>query len=246
MFTAHIDTERLQTLIDINTLINSDVHDGKTLLTRILESAMRLSYGEASSILLVNPENDTLYFEVALGSKGEEVQQFSLKMGEGIAGWVAQNNTSLLVNDVDSDDRFFSAISKNVGFPTTSILAVPMRVRERCIGVIEIVNKEGGGQFTNDDLQWLEVFANQAALAIQNAEEYQKVRNEVYVLKDKLREDRGFHTLIGSSTVISEKLEVASRLATTESPVLITGESGSGKELFAEQIHLLSSRRDGP
>jgi Nif-specific regulatory protein len=246
MFTADIDTERLQTLIEINTLINSDVHDGRSLLTRILESAMRLSYGEASSILLVNPENDTLYFEVALGSKGQAVQKYSLNMGEGIAGWVAQNNTGLIVNDVDSDDRFSSNISKQVGFPTTSILAVPMRVHEQCIGVIEIVNKKDRSIFTNDDLQWLEVFANQAALAIQNAEEYQKVRNEVYVLKDKLKEHKGFHSLIGSSEVMAQKLEVVARLASTESSVLITGESGSGKELFAEQIHLQSARRDGP
>ncbi|MFO7850312.1 MAG: sigma 54-interacting transcriptional regulator [Spirochaetia bacterium] len=246
MFTAHIDNERLKTLIEINILINSDVRDGKTLLTRILESATRLSYGEASSILLVNPENDTLYFEVALGSKGSAVQQYSLKMGEGIAGWVAQNNTGLIVNDVDSDERFSSNISRKVGFSTTSILAVPMRVRERCIGVIEIINKKNEEQFTHDDLQWLEVFANQAALALQNAKDYQKVRNEVFVLKDKIKENRGFHTLIGSSSVIAEKFEVVSRLASTDSSVLITGESGSGKELFAEQIHLRSGRSEGP
>jgi Nif-specific regulatory protein len=246
MFTANIDSARLQTLIEINTLIASDVHKGRTLLTRILESATRISYGEASSILLVNPENETLYFEVALGSKGEEVRRFSLKMGEGIAGWVAQNNRSLIVNDVDMDDRFYSDISRKVGFPTSSILAVPMRVKDQCIGVIEIVNKKGGGQFSNDDLQWLEVFADQAALAMQNAEEYRKVRNEVYVLKDKLKEDKGFHSLVGSSKIITEKLEVAARLAETESPVLITGESGSGKELFAEQIHLRSKRQKGP
>ncbi|MFP4178620.1 MAG: sigma 54-interacting transcriptional regulator [Spirochaetaceae bacterium] len=246
MFTAHIDSERLKTLIEINLLINSDVHDGKTLLTRILESATRLSVGEASSILLVNPENDTLYFEVALGTKGQAVQQYSLKMGEGIAGWVAQNNTGLIVNDVDSDERFASNISRKVGFSTTSILAVPMRVRDRCIGVIEIINKKGDGQFTNDDLQWLEVFANQAALALQHARDYQKVRNEVFVLKDKVEENRGFHTLIGSSSIIAEKLEVVSRLAATDSSVLITGESGSGKELFAEQIHLRSNRSEGP
>ena len=128
MFTSPIDSSRLETLIEINTLINSNYTDVTTLLTRILESATKLTSGEASSLLLVNPENNKLYFEIALGSKGADVKRFSLNMGEGIAGWVAERNTSLVVNDVASDERFFSEISKKIGYPTKSILAVPMRI----------------------------------------------------------------------------------------------------------------------
>ena len=114
MFTSPIDASRLQTLIEINTLINSNYTDVNTLLTRILESATKLTSGEASSLLLVDPENNKLYFEIALGTKSSDVKKFSLNMGEGIAGWVAERNTSLIVNDVASDDRFFSDISKSV------------------------------------------------------------------------------------------------------------------------------------
>ncbi len=55
-------------------------------------------------------------------------------MGEGIAGWVALHNTSLIVNDVDNDPRFYMDIDKSVGFTTTSILAVPMRIRNDAWG----------------------------------------------------------------------------------------------------------------
>jgi Nif-specific regulatory protein len=246
MLRSRPDAERLQTLIEINSLINSEVQDGKTLLTRILESATRLTGGEASSLLLVNREDGRLYFEIALGTKGREVQQYSLRMGEGIAGWVAENRTSLVVNDVDRDERFFSDISKKVGFPTDSILAVPMLLKETCIGVIEIINKQDGGSFDDDDLQWLEVFAGQAAIALRNAEEYQKVRNEVHALQDQLRGNDGYHTFVGSSAAIAEKLQLAQKVAATDSSVLIMGESGTGKELFAEQIHLSSPRREEP
>ena len=246
MLTSKIDVKRLETLIEINTLINSNYTDVKTLLTRILESATRLTNGEASSLLLVNPENNKLYFEIALGSKGPQMKNFSLNMGEGIAGWVALHNTSLIVNDVDNDPRFYMDIDKSVGFTTASILAVPMRIKERCVGVIEIINRLDGRLFDDEDLQWLEVFATQAAIAIQNARSYQKIRDEIYLLQDQIQEVRGYHTFIGKSAVINEKLSIAKKVATTDSSVLIMGESGVGKELFAEQIHLHSQRSNGP
>jgi Nif-specific regulatory protein len=246
MLKFEIDRSRFETLIEINTLINSNYTDVKVLLRKIIESATRLMEAEASSLLLVNPENNKLYFEIALGSKGAEVQRFSLNMGEGIAGWVAANNHSLIVNDVQEDSRFYSDISKQIGYPTKAILAVPMRVKERCVGVIEIINKTNGGSFTEEDLQWLEVFATQAAIAFQNARSFQKVQEEIYLLQDEIQKDRGYHTFIGGSKAIREKLDIVMRAAQTDSSVLLLGESGVGKELFAEQIHLHSPRANNP
>ncbi len=97
-FTA--DREKLEILFDIYARINSTYADLKALLTEIIESATELTEGEASSLMLLNPENNKLYFEIALGPKGPCLKQYSLNMGEGIAGWVAQKNTSLIVNDV--------------------------------------------------------------------------------------------------------------------------------------------------
>lgn len=240
------DREKLEVLFDIYTRINSTYDDVKELLTRILESATELTEGEASSLMLVNPENNKLYFEIALGPKGPSVKQYSVNMGEGIAGWVAEKNTSLIVNDVQNDARFFPDIARKIGFPTSSILAVPMLVKDRLVGVIEILNKRGGKKFTEEDLQWLEMFSTQAAIAVQNARSFQKVRNELSVLQDKVQEEEGWHTFIGESRIIKDRLEIARKAAETDSSVLLLGESGVGKELFAEQIHLASPRRAGP
>ncbi len=243
---AQVDLDRFQTLIEINALINSDFSDLKAVLKRIVESAMRLTDGEASSLLLVNPENNKLYFEIALGSKGPQVQQFSLEMGEGIAGWVALHNRSLMVNDTDEDSRHQRDIGRKIGYPASNILAVPLRVKDRCIGVLEMLNKRNGRSFGNDDLQWLEIFANQGAIAIQNARTFQQVRNEVDLLQDQVNTDQGYHTMVWKSPAMAEQLQLVERVAPTESTVLILGESGVGKELIAEQIHLKSNRAKHP
>jgi Nif-specific regulatory protein len=245
MLKISLDRKRLETLIDINTLINSYYTDIRTLLTRIIESATRLTNGKASSLLLVHPENNRLDLEILLGRKGTEIRSCSLELGEGIAGWVAQNGTSLVINDVNSDERSSVEIKRGYGFPVKSILAVPMRLdnQDQCVGVIEIINKSDERQFNNDDLQWLEIFAAQAAIAIQNARTYQKIQEEIFFLQDKVNINQGFHTFICESASLKEKLEIAIKAAQTDSSVLLLGESGVGKELFAEQIHLHSRRR---
>jgi Nif-specific regulatory protein len=241
-----IDVQKFNTLIEINTLINSNYLDVHSLLAQILDSATRLCEGEASSLLLISRETKDLYFEVALGSKSADVKKFTIKQGEGIAGWVAMHNKSIITNDLINDSRHLSAISELIGYPSKTMLAVPMRIKDACIGVIELLNKKNGKYFSQDDLEWLEIFANQAALAIQNAQSFEKARIEIQSLQDQLKTDQGYHTLIAKSPIIIEKIEIIDRIAKTDSSVLILGESGVGKEIFAEQIHLRSPRAKAP
>ena len=137
--------------------------------------------------ILKNEEDGKLYFEIALGPKGRDIKKFSLNPGEGIAGWVAEHSQSLIVNDVETDSRFYGDISKSIDFPTYSILAVPMVVREKCVGLFEIINKKDKKYFTQFDLQWLEIFAVQAAIAIENAKYLEKRRGRQAVLRDSPR-----------------------------------------------------------
>ncbi len=239
---SKIDVQKFNTLIEINTLINSDCEDVHELLTHILESATRLCAGEASSLLFVDKERGELYFEIALGSKGQSVKRFTVKMGEGIAGWVAQNNKSIIVNDVANDRRHLHDISRQIDYPSNTMLAVPMRVKDECIGVIEVINKKDAQCFTQEDLEWLEIFANQAALAIIKTKNIEQAHSEIQLLQDQINIDQGYHTLIAKSPIILEKIEIIEKVAKTDSSVLILGESGVGKEIFAEQIHLRSGR----
>ncbi|MCL2411376.1 MAG: sigma 54-interacting transcriptional regulator [Treponema sp.] len=247
---SKIDTKKFHTLIEINYLLNSDYKDINSLLSKIMESATQLAEAEASSLLMMDKEKKELYFEVALGEKGGEVKKFTVKMGEGIAGWVAQNNKSLIVNDVANDKRHLSNIGEKINFQTKTIMTVPMREKGECIGVLQVINKKNDSQgmsrgFTQEDLEWLEIFANQATLAICNAKNMEASQREIKELQGEITKSQ-YRTLIAKSPCILEKLEIIDMVAKTDSSVLLLGESGVGKEIFAEQIHLRSARKDAP
>jgi Nif-specific regulatory protein len=240
---SKIDINKFNALIEINTLINSNLKDIHRLLSHIMESAARLSDAEASSFLLTDNDNDKdeLSFEVIPGSKDSEIKKFTLKPGEGIAGWVAYHNKPLIVNEITDKKR--RLIAGEINYEARTMMAVPVRIKDKCTGVIEVINKRNGGEFTRDDIEWLEIFANQAALAIINA---RSTDRETELFKNKLKDGKSYHTMIAKSPVILEKLEIIDRVAKTDSSVLLLGESGVGKELFAEQIHLRSPRRLSP
>jgi Nif-specific regulatory protein len=232
-------------IIKLSTLINS-TFDINEVLNRIMDSANKVVRAEASSLLLIDETDNTLYFHVALGDKGEEVKKYTLKMGEGIAGWVAKYSKPVLVPDVQQDKRFFKDISKQINFKTKSILCVPLKLKEKTIGVLEVINKVGADSFTAEDQQFLEAFSNLAAIAIENARTYQDVKFENINLKKELVDGKTPSKFIGESRLIREKLEMADQVAETNTTVLLLGESGTGKELFAEHIHYRCKRRSKP
>lgn len=243
--TRSIDKEKLAKLINTSLLINSDYSDLNALLEKIVESAMSVVKADAASLLVLDSKNNTLRFEVALGPMGLEVKKIVIGL-DGIAGWVVINNKSSIINDVTSDPRFDKTVQDATGYKTKNMLAVPMRVKGRCTGVIEVLNKTNGEDFDLDDLQVLELFANQAGIAYQNARSYNKSQNEIMVLQDQIKQDKGYHTMIAESPVMLERLELCKKVAKSEASVLILGQSGVGKELIAEQIHLLSNRAGSP
>ena len=245
---SKIDAKKFHTLIEINSLINSNYKNVHVLLTSIMESATRLSGAEASCLLMLDEKKQELYFEVALGSKSKEVQKYTVKVGEGIAGWVAKHNKPLVINDVENDKRHLSSIGREINYTSKTMIAVPMRLRDKCIGVLEVINKQGADTgFTQEDIEWLEILANQAAIAIANARNMEDAVNEIQVLQDRLSAtDHSYHTIVTKSPEIIEKLEVIDKAAKTDSSVLLLGESGVGKELFAEQVHLRSKRNRAP
>lgn len=235
----------LEEILKISMLINSTFEINE-VLKRIMDSANRVVKAEASSILLIDETRNSLYFHVALGDKGEEVKKFTVKMGEGIAGWVAKNSKPLLVPDVQKENRWFKDISNKINYQTKSILCVPLKLKDKTIGVLEVINKIGVDSFSIEDQSLLETFSNLAAISIQNARSYQDIKIENINLKKEISSGKLPPKFVGESSIIREKLEMVEQVAPTNTTVLLLGESGTGKELFAEHIHYDSNRRGKP
>lgn len=158
--------EGLEFLLEVGRLVSSKLELSE-LLPVLLELAARVAKAESASLLLVDPETQELYFDVALGL-GPELQTIRLKMGQGIAGWVAQENKPLIINDVSQDHRWDRGMDEKSGFKTRSIMALPLVLKGKVTGVIEVINRIGA-DFSFDDLKTLEIFSSQAAVAVENA-----------------------------------------------------------------------------
>ena len=159
----------LSSLIEVSIIVNSTL-DLDCVINLVMEKAQSVMAAEASSVMLINEKTGMLEWEVALGEVGEEVKdKVQLRLGEGIAGWVAQTGQPLIVPDVSKDSRFFKKSDDVTGFKTRSILAAPLKVKNRIIGVAEVINPLHGRAFTEDDLDLFSTFSRQVALAIENA-----------------------------------------------------------------------------
>ncbi|MBI5167468.1 MAG: response regulator [candidate division NC10 bacterium] len=175
--------ETLSALYEVGKALTSTL-DLEQVLPLVMEKAQELLGAEASSLLLIDPGTGELAFQVALGKKGSVVRELRLKKGEGIAGWVALQGRSALVNDVHQDPRFCRAVDERTEFTTRSLVCVPLLAREQVIGVIEVINRRDGRPFEERDLELLNSLAAQATLAILNARHYQIQRQ----ISTKLRE----------------------------------------------------------
>ncbi|MGD1974375.1 MAG: sigma 54-interacting transcriptional regulator, partial [Desulfobacterales bacterium] len=239
-------------LTDINSSIEhineisawvSSVQDLDRLLELIIETATRMMDAKASSLLMLDPKTQKLYFKVATGVKGTDIKQFEIDLGQGIAGYVAQTGEPLLIPDVAKDPRWYKEISESIGFKTQSIACVPMKVNGEIIGVVEIIDKADGSSIRDEDLKILSVFADLAAQAIGNARKIEHDKKEIRDLKNELRSK---YEIIGESKALRKVISDAIKVASSKSTTLILGESGTGKELLARLIHRVGPRKDEP
>ncbi|MFH2059890.1 MAG: sigma-54-dependent Fis family transcriptional regulator [Pseudomonadota bacterium] len=232
----------LQYLNDISSWV-SCVQDIEQLPNLIVNTAARMMQAKASSLLLLDEDGETLRFKVTTGPKSIEIKKHELKIGQGIAGFVAKTGEPLLVEDVTKDKRWHKSISDDIEFKTKSIACSPLKINADIIGVLQIIDRKDGQPFNNDDLNILNVFANVCSEAIHSARNMESANQQNRKLTDKVAE---VHQIIGKSREVKKVVSDGLKVAQTNASVLILGESGTGKELMAGMIHGQSSRKDFP
>jgi len=166
--------ERLSLFHEVGKALASTL-DLQKILQTIMEKISDLLQPDNWSLLMLDEATQELYFEIAIGSGADKLKDVRLKLGEGIAGWVAQQGAPVLIEDVRNDPRFTPKIDELTQADTQSVVCVPVKGREKILGVIELVNFVGKGSFRKDDIPILKNLADYAAIALENARYVQRI-----------------------------------------------------------------------
>jgi len=188
---------RLERIIEISRVLNSRL-ELKPLLQDIISAAAELTDTTESSVLLVDSKSGDLFFEAAIGIKKYEVERVAVPK-ESIAGWIVENNMPLVIDDVTKEPRWSQKVDEAADFVTRSILGVPLCVKDRVIGAIEVLNKRDEQPFSEDDLSTLTTIAAQAAVAIEKARLFQQsdqIADVVHELRTPLTSIVGYSKLL--------------------------------------------------
>jgi GAF domain-containing protein len=150
------------------------------LLQQIVQAAMYVLNARAGSLYLVEEESEQLVWEVALGERAAQLVGQRIPLGQGVAGWVAATGQAIAVADVQQDPRWAQDVGRAVGYAPKTMLAMPLLLRDRVTGVLQLLDKDGGRPFSASDMETLGRFANQAAVAI---EQSQTVRSLIGLMR---------------------------------------------------------------
>lgn len=261
--------DRLQRFLAVNRKLNSSLSVDR-VLEAAMDAAIELTNAERGFVLL---GAESFHVASARNLDGERVGRSHLKFSRTIAEEVIRSEEPVLTVDAQTDGRFADQRSIHA-MRLKSVACVPIRAPEGVLGALYLDNRFQRGRFDEDDLELLQAFADQLAIAVTNAQLHSKLegrtrelevaqrRNEellsgqaaqiealsaaVQAKQEVLEYRYDYSQIIGSSAAMQALFETLDRVIETPLTVLIQGESGTGKELFARAVHFNSSRRERP
>lgn len=202
-----------------------------TVLNQTTQMAASVLNAQASTLFRVDHQNQELVFMIIKGAAASVLEEERMPLTQGVAGWVATHGRPLIVNDTTNSSHFDSEIDSQTGFNTQNILCVPLRIQERTVGVLEVLNKEEEGGFTAEDEAWLTTMGNQVAIAFENAQLFAREQERVSELA----------TLNTVSQTINSQLDVSVILdKITQSVLDILSASRSELLLVSEDRRFLN------
>jgi diguanylate cyclase (GGDEF)-like protein len=166
--------ERLALFHEVGKALFSTL-DLQKILQTIMEKISDLLQPDTWSLLMMDEKTQDLYFEIAIGTGADRLRDVRLKLGEGVAGWVAQHGEPVLIEDARNDTRFTPKVDELMHTEVRSIVCVPIKARGHVLGVIELVNALGKPSFGVEDIPILKSLADYAAIALENARYVQRI-----------------------------------------------------------------------
>jgi len=166
--------QELSVFHDVAKALTSSLNLDSVLQT-IMQKMAEYFRPDTWSLLMVDETTDELYFAIAVGPAADSLKTLRLKMGEGIAGWVAKHGESLIVPDVYKEPRFAKRIDEMTKWQTKSVICVPLRAKHRSLGVIQLINCPME-TFGDNELFFLNALCDYAAIAIDNARAVERIQ----------------------------------------------------------------------
>ena len=173
----NIYVRELHTILKFSALINSSLKI-ESVLNNAMKWAEEFINAEASSIYELDEERNELFIRLARGEKRAPAKKIRLKRGEGIAGWVLETGRPMVIQNVKKEKRFSEKYDRITGFSTRSMICVPLILREKPVGVIQVLNKKTPEPFSEADLEILTTMAQQIAIAMENAKLYERLEEK--------------------------------------------------------------------
>jgi len=171
---------RLDRLLNITKDLREEIH-GDILLEKIMDSALSITNSEAGSLLLMEDGNK-LVFKILRGEQAAKLQGTSLILGEGLTGWAAEKGLPIRIDNVAKDNRFSPEHDALTGYEARSIMCIPLKAKEKVIGVLVLLNKKGGNPYRQRDEEIIMYLADQAATSILKTRFIEDQRNyEIHV-----------------------------------------------------------------
>jgi transcriptional regulator with GAF, ATPase, and Fis domain/tetratricopeptide (TPR) repeat protein len=269
------DAVQLRRLLSINQRINSE-RRLPILLELVLDAVLELTDAERGFILLLT-NNDVLEVRIARNMAGDgdgkSLAEGDFSLSQSIAEQAARQGEAVITVDAAMDERFSDAVSVH-GLRIRSVMAVPLRVKGRVVGTVYMDNRLRRGAFSEGDLALVRDFAQQAAIAIENARLHEELQArqeeierlnvelaskvarqeaEIQDMRTELRQNQAalqvrydYSNIVGATPRMTELFHLLDRITDVELPVVIHGESGTGKELVARAIHVNGPRAEHP
>jgi two-component system NtrC family sensor kinase len=163
----------LAALIEINRMVTSSLDLDEVLETTI-QGIREILHVEAGSLILVDEEEDKLVFRTAFSPEQGWITGRTIQRGEGIVGHVVESGEPQLINNVERAPHFSSEVDEEAGLTSRAILCVPLKVHDRVVGAIKVINKLDG-VFTEQDQELLQAMAASVAVAVENANLYSEL-----------------------------------------------------------------------
>ncbi|MBT8492796.1 MAG: sigma 54-interacting transcriptional regulator [Deltaproteobacteria bacterium] len=235
------DVDAYQKLYDFSARL-MEKHDLGELLEALMDSVIEITNADKGFLILM--QGDQLGIEVARNLKKENIADAVSQLSDSIIAKVVRNKKPVIISDAMNDDEF--ANSKSVmKLKLTSVICAPLLERGKLNGLIYVGNDSVVDLFTEDILRVITVFAAQASLIVTNALHLNELKLDLGRLRGKL-DDLRFGEIVGSSPAMQKVFKKIEKVASTDISVLITGETGTGKELIAKELHRRSPRDGKP